>query len=475
MLLWSHALCVLVVTSFSYDSFQIPKILISSIMFFALCIKLFRQKSMNIVFSPLQKISLQLSILFFISIIFIGLFTSDSLFGFIYGEYPRFNGFIFFFLFTSTFLLALLTANLSSTQLFLKQQTYLGFVLSIYAFMERSGVRLFDVVNETRDTNITDEFTVGTFGNSNGFSQFISLSAIASLGLIFCTDLRSKKILFFSFTIFEFSAIFFLGDDQSVINAIMGLLIFIVLFIVANISVKSIFAYSLGMIFSLAAIATFYFIRVRNEFSEIIQTLPVSYLDRLFIWKTSVDIIRNTNLFGTGFDGYSNSFRISKSKSFYNYLRNYQGADYATGFEREVNNAHNFYLQIASVGGLLTLVLFATLILIVFWNSFTVLRESWAPELWVALTFGITCMFSQLYTTPTLPNAMTLMLSLGILAHYSKTTDVIKSNLLKNVRGQKRRKIERKYNYVVPILGTILIISSFSSFAFSFLLKKISR
>ena len=324
---------------FIFDSFTVPKLLVLSAGLLIFSLKLLQVKYT----SGLNVIPRWLVILgiFFLSTMFFSWSVSDIPFlrG-AFGQFGRGNGLFYYFFTILILLFAIKTIDNSQTKTVHKLVTYLSWALAIYASLQSLGIDFAKL--DTRGISPV----VLTFGNSN-FSGAM-LAVLFTYNLLYVIASRQ-------FTVQSISLLVFLVWGSTLTGAVQAYLI--ILFASALAVSLNILHHSKSVWISRALMASWLvgiltlILGLRGEFVLARIFERRSFQARIEYWKISIEIIRDNLLFGVGPD------------NLYDVTANYMSPG-SLGIitTTRMDNAHNWYLNLAANYGILVL-LFYMLIL----------------------------------------------------------------------------------------------------------------
>jgi O-antigen ligase len=253
----------------------------------------------------------------------------------------------------------MITAILSSSR-WLNEKLYHSFILigllnGIYALIQHFGYDVFDWVNPYSPI-------IGLLGNPNFLSSYLGMTSILLLNL----TLNSK---------------FFSGKNALLIS----IQIILVYLILASKSIQGLLVLCIGASFLI-------FIKIRNSFLrkyqlafvflvflitflmalDIFQKAPwKSFLYKESVsfrgdfWRAGFNMFRNNPILGLGPDSYRDNFRFYRDLT-------------AVGRNSNVpvDSAHNFFIDVASSGGIFLLITYLTMVYLTLRASILIIRRN---------------------------------------------------------------------------------------------------
>jgi len=244
-----------------------------------------------------------------------------------FGRTGRGLGFITYF---SLFIIMIYTAlkikQLDLLNLF--RWIYLSCLFSsIYSILQYYGYDIFDWRTQTNGI-------IGTIGNPNFQSSFVSIAFLPSV--IYLWNQKNRVIKVLSISIFFIFVLYICESTQGYIALFASLLIFALLYLLRKKSNLYFFIlFIIGSIVGGLAI-----LGMLNKGPLSYYLYKVSVRSRGEMWDTAISMIKDNLLFGVGLDSVGD------------YSLMYQSRETANGIAEYIDNVHNFYLQFAATGGL---------------------------------------------------------------------------------------------------------------------------
>jgi len=198
---------------------------------------------------------------------------------------------------------------------------------SIYSILQYYGYDIFDWRTQTNGI-------IGTIGNPNFQSSFVSIAFLPSV--IYLWNQKNRVIKVLSISIFFIFVLYICESTQGYIALFASLLIFALLYLFRKKSNLYFFVlFIIGSIVSGLAI-----LGMLNKGPLSYYLYKVSVRSRGEMWDTAISMIKDNLLFGVGLDSVGD------------YSLMYQSRETANGIAEYIDNVHNFYLQFAATGGL---------------------------------------------------------------------------------------------------------------------------
>ena len=346
LLIFSIAATTLVISTWSVDPFNAPKqsvLIVTSIFIFFTILP-----SINKVTIKTFKLPLVLIAFFLIQCLLVLIFSSNNFYQDFYGIFTRNNGFITYFSLGLFFLNTLLLANKNFLEIFSKSILVIGFIVILFGLLQYFSL----VPNELISIN---RQIVGVFGNMNFQSAFLAFITIASFAFIIDKKI-SKRNKFLSYVVFVLSVIeifliYVSGSSQGVYVSLIGVSFVIYFkikssgnFVVARLYlISNVFMLLFGVLGTLN----------KGPLGKFLYEISIA--DRGYCMNAGLNMIKSNPVFGVGFDGYSDLYRIYRSDN----------AVIKKGTDAVCDTAHSVILDIATFGGLPLLFIYLTLVILV--------------------------------------------------------------------------------------------------------------
>jgi len=346
LLIISIAATTLVLSTWSVDPFNAPKqsvLIITSIFTFFTILPSINRETIKTF-----KLPLVLMAFFLIQCLLVLIFSSNNFYQDFYGVFTRNNGFITYFSLGLFFLNTLLLANKKFLGVFSKSILVIGFLATLFGLLQYFSLVPNELININRQI-------VGVFGNMNFQSSFLAFTTIATFAYIVDKKI-SKKNKFLSYFVFVLSAIeifliYLSGSSQGVYVSLIGISFVIYLkikssgnFIFARLYlISNVFMLLLGILGTVN----------KGPLGKFLYEITIA--DRGYCMNAGLNMIKSNPVFGVGFDGYSDLYRIYRSNT----------AVIKKGTDAVCDTAHSVVLDIATFGGLPLLFIYLTLFILV--------------------------------------------------------------------------------------------------------------
>lgn len=332
---------LLITPMFSYDPFNIPKfsamIIFSILIFLNLAVNRYQWQG------QFDKVLILVIGFFLIWALLSSLISSKNLTENFYGATGRQTGFFAYLSFLIIFVTSILISNLVFLYKVIKLLAFCGIVSGIYGLFQ--GINL-DIVNWINPYSSV----IGFLGNPNFQSSFLGIAIVGLFALVNKNNPINSILIFF--------LIIFLCYVVNLTQARQGYLVIAtgiftnIFFRIKNSKKFSRFSYYYTSLIIVLIIAVVLDMLQRSPWNSIIYKETVSY--RGDFWRSASRILLANPVFGVGFDGFRDNYRLYKDST----------AALRPLPDAEVDSAHNVFLDIALGGGFP--LLFAYLILVFF-------------------------------------------------------------------------------------------------------------
>ncbi len=426
VLLWiAPAVTLLVSPALNYDPISVPKMTVLATVSFAvlgICIV----SNLKELINASKSFSI-LTLLFMISML-IPIFASGSnIAQQFWGAFGRNTGFLTYFS------LAILTwaASNTSSHLFgdkvVKSLTVTSIIITMYCIIQIGG---YDPI----DWSLMDTFA--TLGNINFLSAFLGLSSTTALAILMSKKTTSIWRSFSALLVLSgLPIIWSTGSIQGLMMFALGAYLVFFFFFRSLLKTK-VFVW---LYLSTGAIGTYFGLRgLRNEgplASFLFQTSVTFREDYMHAgWK----MMTMKPWTGVGLDSYGDWYRQVRGEI----------STLRTDPERVSNSAHNIFLDLASGGGVLVVLLYLSFYVFCFFQCIKYIRRtSVFDPIFVAL-FSSWCAYSlqALISINQIGVGVWGALLLGALVRYTR----LKSD---DLSGQEKRKVKtgsKENNFVLP-------------------------
>jgi O-antigen ligase len=299
-----------------------------------------------------------ISTLAFVLFQFIGLFLSGAtLISQIYGVFGRNTGFLTYL---SLSILVLLVSTLENSQ---QVREVIKYLLIVTCFEIVYGLVQFANVDPYSWKNLYNPI-IGTLGNPNFSSAFYGIVASLLIPYIFekSFNLRIRFIALIVIGILFFLTIAsdsWQGTGLILVSAAIYFLTF-----VRSIRRARIFGYLVGLIYlGVSALAIRGF---QGDGPLGTYLAKPTFTIRMDYWRTAINTIKHNLLFGVGSDNFGDWFRLMRDEETVKRI----------GLGITTNSAHNVVLDIMANTGLLTGILYLSIVGLILWKA---LPRLWKP------------------------------------------------------------------------------------------------
>ena len=319
---------------------------------------------------------LLVSSLFIVWMLISSLFNSNPLERQLYGEFGRNTGVLTYFSLFIAFLAVTLICNQDFVERAVKTMVVCGLSISLYGLVQWVGL---DPVEWTNQFEIP---VMGTFGNPNFMSSFLGIYSTLLFHLM--TKAKREKLLLYLISV-SLNLLLIL-ETQS----IQGLVLYAIGLISSTFLKLSHHWSRSPKIYKFGALSMIVFFMVllvslRNRIFESVlsnETLEI----RWHYWTAGIKMGLQEPLFGLGFDSYGDWYRANRSNA----------AVKLTGESVVTNAAHNVFIDILVNGGIPLLLLYISLLTLIFKSAIRILRNKQKQDaLYWALVVAWICFVIQ--------------------------------------------------------------------------------
>lgn len=282
-----------------------------------------------------SRILFTISILAFISLSFLTLFTSQAPLNLnFYGLYGRNTGFLTYFLFA---IFALAGTCLKSTEHFKKL---------IYGFFGAGVINILYClwawqIDDFIPWNNIYGSILGTFGNPNFIGAFLGMVIVALAAYGLQSGLKfGPRLVIITLSLIAFLEVIASNAIQGLVVTFGGLSIILFYWIKINIQSKVLLLLYSGLVLSLGVISSLGALQI-GPLSSIIYKRSVSL--RGSYWKAGIEMGRENLFTGVGMDAYGNNYRRYRDENAFLSM---------PGPETVSNAAHNIFIDIFAFGGM---------------------------------------------------------------------------------------------------------------------------
>lgn len=334
ILLLLTILVTLVVSPFvSYDPFNLPKLGVLCTGATILLTVIIKKSTLILLW---KSTFVKINVIFILILTLSTLASNSDLISELIGRSGRNNGALSFAAFSIISVTSYWISNKIVVQKFLKVFFFLGTILAVYGYLQYFGLEFLPYLNMNASN------VIGTFGNSNFMSAFLSFVSVALISVLLSNHISQSysKIIYLVLLLLGCVILIVLSDSYLGLFVIFITFIFIVDLKLLN---------SRGpwnlIIFGNFMLLTLFMILMK--YTELWNNLLSNLYDRIYYWYSGIRMVLNHPLFGVGIDSYGDWYRMYRSRAaFESYLKNN---------EVIANSAHNLLLDLGSGGGLLLL------------------------------------------------------------------------------------------------------------------------
>ena len=370
-LIGALAVTSLIITpSFSYDPISIPKL--SSLVIFSTGLLVILALNRSALFFKSQKNIVIIMLAFIFWSILSYLFSPNKTETF-YGVTGRQTGLLTYISLVIIFLAAVVVGSNNLNLKVLDVLVYCGVISAIYGLIQYLGL---EGINWINSYNVV----IGFLGNPNFQSSFMGISATAAFALV-NWKYKFKSGLYISFIVIAVYVIYLTQSRQGYLVLLTGSSIVGYFFLRSAKKLSRILnLYFLVTI--IGAIAIMSDMLQKSPWAPFIYKPSVTY--RGDFWRAGWNMTLDNPLFGVGFDGYRDNYRLYKDMN--SALRPIPDA--------VVDSAHNVFLDISTAGGFPLLFIYITFIFYTFRSIIKIMKRSKVNDL--ALTGLVSCWIAYL-------------------------------------------------------------------------------
>jgi O-antigen ligase len=281
-------------------------------------------------------------------------FSEREFFQQIYGEFGRNSGFALYFGLATLALLIFSTKSIDLVPELTKKLVVAGLISTGYGILQHFNL---DILGWESGGEIT-----GLFGNSNFQSSFLGISSISILALIlFPVSFTLNRWVLAAILCLSLWNIYESNSIQGFFVFIIGVLVLIYFKIVESHFSK--FKYLYAVLVGFIGTLTSFGLVGLGPFAQFLtfQTIAI----REYYWKAGLGMIKNSPVFGSGYDAYGDLYRqFRKEDSIVDF-----------GPELVSTAAHNVYIDLAVNGGLPLLLAYGFLVVLTLQRTIKVFRR----------------------------------------------------------------------------------------------------
>jgi len=310
-----------------------------------------------------DKLSLVFSVLFVATLVMSFLVNNQKFQSASLGAWGRNSGLYSYVALILLFLVLSNSSNLYSAKLISSSLTIMGFVVGVYAWLQYFKIDLINKVFPWYNSDLTLSLTLG---NSNFASVFLGFIFATSIG--FCLDSRNLRILrlFSLISIFILMGLVPLLDTQGQVIFVLGAVLILGIWLTFN---ENLFLRKLRYFWWIGAVLIgvlgFLGLSGVGIFGDRLSAAFINLKDRIYHWQTAINMMKDHLMFGVGIDNFGQWQRRYRSLESIEFRGTpMSGAD----------NAHNTFLQIGATTGLLSMLIYITIMVFIFWRSLIALK-----------------------------------------------------------------------------------------------------
>lgn len=353
-LIYAACITTLIVIPPLLDPYNLPKLLFL-IVATGVISALFLANSKNLSISNFKTViwvPLILSLIFLIS----GLSNNQNLHQIFLGTYQRNLGIFSYFCFGAFFTLIAINRNIDVPNQIISALSFLGGVLSIVGFLQRSEALKVSAALAAVSVKTT-------FGNIDMAAAFLGMTGTATIYLILRTkySLIIKLVLVISYYC-HYNLLFDSPAKQGRVLFVLGSAFILGFWLITN-KKKWIrifgFGYWLAVfnLLMLASIALFSHGPLKNIF----QSDRASLDDRIRFSKVAIKMGLDNPIFGVGVDEFGNWFRRYQSVEDFQMIKQTNAGN--------VDNPHNLFMQFFATGGVPLIIFYSVFIGFILYRS----------------------------------------------------------------------------------------------------------
>ena len=298
--------------------------------------------------------------LFFILVVFnlSSLFAtvfSDFQYISVFGDTQRRNGYISYFALAIVMLASAQFIRLKDVNKLLLANLFVASISVTYAILQTTG-------NDFIKWNNPYNSVITTLGNPNFSAAVMAIMGILLFATIFSHQLNnSSRIFAFTLTFVLLYAIFRSNAKQGLLTYILGISIFMIVWISSK---NKLLGIALSFIGTVVLLFSILGMLQEGPLERFLYKPSVSL--RGHYWRTAIDMFQNNPVLGVGMDRYGAFFK------------EYRSVDYPLtyGYDITSTNAHNTFLQFFATGGIFLGTSYLILNLYIFKCAVTCIRKS---------------------------------------------------------------------------------------------------
>lgn len=357
----------LLISRITFEQFDLPKVvalnIVTQLMLFIWLMKILLISKTELHRTKIDYLALILLVLMVIATIF----SWDKPTA-IFGKYRRYEGLITFIDYLLLLFLAAQTfRGFEKMKTIIRTMTLISFAVAIYGIIQWLGLDPLPWAT----LPFEERRSFSTFGNPALLGGYIALMLPVAFGNIFSVRKRSEQFLYSFGTLLLFICLITTFTRGAWVSALIGVIVFLFLSLPVLIENRRLVFIIFGIFFALLVVLVIISSSAKNPTLNVIERFRSIFIikgsvsARLEIWKSAVNAVEKRPLIGYGPD----NFRLAFAK--------YQTPGYslAAGRLSIADNAHNYFLQLATTGGIFTSVIFIFLLGLFFWFSISSLLK----------------------------------------------------------------------------------------------------
>jgi O-antigen ligase len=366
LLVYSAVTITLILFPFSFDALIIPKIIIIfAISAYSIPMVLNRLRTINV--SKKQRIALILIPILVISYLALIVIASDAPFEQqIFGRTGRGLGFITFFSLIILTLCSIVFIEFSRRNLLLKSIVFGTYISSLYAYMQRFNLDIFEWNSRTNGI-------IGTLGNPNFQS---SLAAMAFIPAVVLAWGHKHRNIFVPITVVYILGVVYICQSTQGYLGVLGATLIFILTKVWFISRK----YFYGSLLLSSIVGAYVGAGMLNYgyFSDYLYKTSVQ--SRGDFWRSALATAIDNPIFGVGLDSFKDYFFMYRDQVAVNHP-----------FAESADNAHNYFLEFAATGGFPLALMYFAFTFYTLYSFIKVIRTHGSFDPLIAALFSTWC------------------------------------------------------------------------------------
>jgi O-antigen ligase len=304
------------------------------------------------------KVVIFLPFAYLILMLISGVENKQTVYEILVGSWGRYNALLTGICLFILFIVGSLSTFPQYPKLIINTLVLLGHLMVLIGLLEYFGYTIMNV-------NADDPHIKLTLGNSNFAGIFLVVTFIATFITIIFTK---KSKLMQSFLIFSLISQLFLTYDTKASQAYVTLFFSVIFltgawFLNEKENLNNKIGYGIWASIPLAGIFVIYSIFSRNSLGNYLSAS--SLYDRFYAWQAALAMLKQNLFFGVGIDSYGLWFQNFRS------LESAKKQLVSENFD----NAHNIFLNNAATGGLLTFIIYLSLICLIAYRCYLIIKS----------------------------------------------------------------------------------------------------